>query len=179
MSGTGEGKRHLIQGIRYDLTRIRRQCESLSQECEQIHDDSKGLSGWPAVWKGVSQLLAQAAAQLREAERSDLPRLRGNLSARIITEVNPAQVDAVRSFRDLDSGTDAETDQLPLEEPDGRPLGGEHDEPSEPFEAARNGHGPAPSTNGNGASPHPRPERAAPSNGGGPGRNGMTRLLSP
>lgn len=107
MSGTGEGKRQLVQGIRSDLCRIRRECESLAHECEKVHEEAKGLNGWPAVWKGVSQLLAQAAVQLREAERSELPKMNGRSTSRIISDVNQAQFDAVKAARTLEDVPEA------------------------------------------------------------------------
>lgn len=127
MSGTGEGKRQLVEGIRTDLTRVRRECESLAHECEKIHDEAKGLNGWPAVWKGVSQLLAQAAVQLREAERSDLPKLQGSLHARIISDLNEAQADAVKTVRMLGEGqgTAGGSESLPAAAANGASSGEE------------------------------------------------------
>lgn len=100
MSGTGQGKRQLVEGIREDLTRIRRECESLTRECEKVHADAKGLNGWPAIWKGVSKLLSQAASQLQDAERSELSKLQGGLAAGIVSDFNAAQAEAVKVLRD-------------------------------------------------------------------------------
>ena len=145
MSATGEGKRQLIEGIRTDLGRVRRECESLAHECGKIHEDAKGLNGWPAVWRGVSQLLGQAAAQLREAERGELPRLQSGAQARIVSDLNEAQVHAVQAARSLGNGAAASGPS----------------EPSKPSNGTGVPSGPAPSRNG-----------AAPSLALGSGRNG-------